>query len=449
MPQKLERKLNARQIQMIGIGGAIGSGLFLGLGEQITMTGPSVMLSYLIGGLFIYAMMRALGEMAVDNPTSGAYMEYARQNLGHGAGFFAGWNTWLVFTMICMIQAVAAATLLDYWISIPHWITSLVLLITFGIINLISVKYFGEISFWFAGIKVVVIMLMIIIGTYLIFADSTTAQANWSEYQNANVFFSKGANGFILSLVMVIFAFGGVEYVSIAAGEAENPTRTMPKVINGVVLGVIAAYVLSIMIIIFLYPYQQINPKISPFTDVFSKLGFAKAADLINFVAITAILSSLNSTIYVVARFVYNLSNDGYVPKYFGKLSSNHIPARAVVFTIGMALVVVVANFILPGKVMGYLFSLIGTGLALNSAVVMITHLMFRRRKLKEGTADKLSYKMPGYPYVNIIVLAGFFLVFIIMAQDPKQSISVYSSIIWIILISIIYGLFYLKKQPK
>ena len=285
MHENLQHKLKNRHIQMIALGGAIGTGFFLGSARAIEMTGPSIALAYALGGLIIYAVMRALGEMTVDHPCSGSFVEYARLYLGNGVGFVAGWNAWLLFTTSCMLEVTAVGTLLDYWIHIPHWITCLVLLAVFGGINLIGVKYFGETEFWFAGIKVTVIIFMIVVGCYLIFADravNTIAIKNLHDYSHLNIFFSHGALGFLNSLVIVCLSFCGSEFVSVAAGEAANPRKSIPKAINGVIVRIILFYVLTLAVIVMMYPFQNITRDTNPFTDVFSKLGFTNSADIIN-----------------------------------------------------------------------------------------------------------------------------------------------------------------------
>ena len=448
--QELQHKLKNRHIQMIALGGAIGTGFFLGSASAIQMTGPSIVLAYIIGGLIIYGVMRALGEMTVDNPNPGAFMEYARQNLGEGAGFIAVWNTWLLFTVVCMLEVSAAGILLDYWIHIPHWVTSIVLLSLLGSVNLIGVKYFGETEFWFAGIKIAVIIFMIVAGVYLLFFDQTVrniASNNLHTYQNPSIFFSNGINGFILSLAVVILSFGGSEFVSIAAGEAENARKSIPKAINGVVVRIIIFYVFTIAIIVLIYPFHEINAKTNPFTDVFTKLGFAKSADIINFVAITATLSSLNSCLYVASRFLYSLSNRNMAPKAFAKVGRTYVPSRAVLFTIVIAFSVVIANYIFPAKIMGYLFSIVSVGFIINWYIILLSHLMFRKRK--EELGEEIAYKMSGYPYINILIMAVLFIVMIAMAKDPDMALSIYVAPAWIFVLSIIHAVGNKKETAK
>ena len=435
MQENLQHKLKNRHIQMIALGGAIGTGFFLGSASAIQMTGPSLALAYLLGGLIIYAVMRALGEMTVDYPTSGSFVEYAHRYLGIGAGFVAGWNAWLLFTAACMLEVTAVGTLLDYWIHIPHWITCIVLLSSFGALNLIGVKYFGETEFWFAGIKVTVIIFMIISGSYLIFADHSVHQiavTNIETYSNSTVFFSHGLIGFLNSLVIVCLSFCGT------AGEAENPQKSIPKAVNGVVLRIILFYVLTISVIVLMYPYQNISPKTNPFSDVFTKLGFTRSADIINLVAITASLSALNSCIYVAARFLYRLGLNGQAPQLFAKTNTKQLPQNAVIFTTLMAFIVVIANYTFPAKILQYLFALITVAIIINWYIILLSHMMFRKDRLLSGTP--IAYSMPGYPYINMLIMGILFIILMVMSKNSDMELSVYIAPAWLLILSIIYA---------
>ena len=447
MKENLEHKLKNRHIQMIAIGGAIGTGFFLGSASVIKLTGPSITLAYIIGGLIIYAIMRALGEMTVDKPSSGSFVEYAHLYLGTGAGFVAGWNAWLLFTCACMLEVTAVATLLDYWIVIPHWMTCIVLLLLFGGVNLIGVKYFGEAEFWFAGIKVVAIMSIILIGAYLIFTNHNihqVASQNLHDYAHPNMFFTNGISGFLNSMAIVCLSFCGAEFVSVAAGEAENPKKSIPKAINGVIIRIILFYVLTIAIIVLMSPANTINVHNNPFTQVFAKLGFTHSADLINMVAITASLSALNSCIYVSARFLYRLSLNGQAPKTFVKVNKKHLPKNAVIFTVATAFLVVIANYTFPAKILEYLFAIITVAIIINWYIILLSHMLFRKEAILKGKV--LEYLMPGYPYINMLVMGLLFIILIVMSKNNDTSLSVYIAPVWLLILSIVYALSTGKK---
>lgn len=440
----LAHKLKNRHIQMIALGGAIGTGFFLGSASAIQMTGPSIVLAYMLGGFVIYAIMRALGEMTVDYPTSGSYIEYAHKYMGVGAGFVAGWNGWFLFTAASMLEVTAVGTLLDFWIHIPHWITCLTLLLAFGGLNLVGVKYFGESEFWFAGIKIVVIVFMIIAGCLIIFLNHDVrhiALGNLHDYSHSNIFFNHGILGFVNSLVIVCLSFCGAEFVSIAAGEAENPKKIIPRAINGVVVRIILFYVLTLAVIVMMYPYQNITTKTNPFADVFSRLGFGVSAQIINVVAITAALSTLNSCLYVSSRMLHNLANNGHAPKLFTKLSGKYIPANAVIFTVLMAFVVVIMNYTFPQKILVYLFAVITVAIIIGWYIIMLTHMFFRQQKILEGA--HLEYKLPFYPYINVLIMGILFIILVVMSKNPDMDLSVYVAPVWLLILSVLYALYH------
>jgi AAT family amino acid transporter len=450
MKENLEHKLKNRHIQMIAIGGAIGTGFFLGSASVIKLTGPSITLAYILGGLIIYAIMRALGEMTVDKPSSGSFVEYAHLYLGTGAGFVAGWNAWLLFTCACMLEVTAAATLLDYWIFIPHWITCATLLVIFGSVNLIGVKYFGEAEFWFAGIKVVAIISIILIGTYLIFTNHNVHHAalqNLHDYTHANMFFTNGIMGFLNSMAIVCLSFCGAEFVSVAAGEAENPEKSIPKAINGVIIRIILFYVLTIAIIVLMSKADTITTHTNPFTEVFAKFGFTNSADIINLVAITASLSALNSCIYVSSRFLYRLSLNGQAPKTFVKVNKKHLPKNAIIFTLAIAFLVVIANYTFPAKILEYLFAIITVAIIINWFIILLSHMLFRKHCIT--TSKDIKYVMPGYPYVNMLVMGILFIILIVMAKNSDTSLSVYIAPAWLLTLTIIYALGSGKSRLK
>lgn len=425
---------------MIAIGGAIGTGFFLGSAEAISMTGASITIAYLIGGIIMYGIMRALGEMTVDYPTSGSFVEYAKRYIGNTTGFLTGWNAWTLFTVSCMLEVTAVSTLLDHWIYIPHWITCLVLLTTFGGINLLGVKYFGEAEFWFACIKVAVIIFMIVSGVYLIFFNNNVQNitiSNIESYKNTSTLFSHGIYGFLQAMVFVCLSFCGSEFVSIAAGEAENPRKSIPKAINAVIFRILLFYVLTLLVIVLIYPTHKLTAHSNPFVDVFSKLGFARSADIINFVAITAALSALNSCMYVASRFLYNLSLNNQAPKAFAKTNKSKLPQNALLFTFIISFLAVIANYTFPANILAYLFSMLTVAIIINWIVIVISHFNFRIKSNKSG--KKIEYRMPGFPFVNIIVLVSLIAILGIMASSDSLKLGVYVAPCWLLILTIIY----------
>ena len=434
----LQHKLKNRHLQMIAIGGVIGTGLFFGSAKSIQMTGPSIILSYLLGGLVIYIIMRALGEMVVDHPNSGSFSEYAHRYLGKYAGFIVGWTAWFEYTVVCMVEVTAVTFFLDYWFpGASHWQICLEILALFTIINLMSIRLFGEFEFWFAGIKVVVIVAMLAFTCYLIFFKGGL-NPQISEYTNPHILFAGGMQGFMLSLVVVMFSFGGTEFVTIAAGEAENPKKSIPTAINGVILRIILFYVLTMVAIICLYPFAKLDSNISPFVDVFDKIGIPAAAAIMNIVAITAALSAFNSCMYASSRMFFNLASNGYAPKQFAKVNSKSgIPVASVLLTSASILLAVLINYLYPEKAIMYLLTVVTAAILIVWFIILLTQLKFRLHANKNKS--KLSYKLGWFPYTNIFAMVMILLIAGIMTQMPDMKLSVYITPLWILALTILY----------
>ena len=439
----LQHKLKNRHLQMIAIGGVIGTGLFFGSAKSIQMTGPSIVLSYLLGGLVIYIIMRALGEMVVDHPNSGSFSEYAHRYLGKYAGFIVGWTAWFEYTVVCMVEITAVTFFLDYWFpGISHWQVCLGILILFTVINLMSIRLFGEFEFWFAGIKVFVIVAMLALTCYLIFFKHGL-NPQIGEYTQSNILFAGGLQGFMLSLVIVMFSFGGTEFVTIAAGEAENPQKSIPTAINGVILRIVLFYVLTMLAIICLYPFAKLSANISPFVDVFDKIGIPVAADIMNAVAITAALSAFNSCMYASSRMFFNLASNGYAPKRFAQVNKQSgIPVASVLLTSFSILLAVLVNYLFPEKAIIYLLTIVTAAILIVWFIILLTQLKFRLQKNTKN--ENLSYKLGWFPYSNIFAMIMILVVAGVMTQMPDMKLSVYVTPLWVIGLSVIY---YIRKK--
>ncbi len=441
MRPHLLRLLKPRHILMIALGSAIGTGLFFGAGESIKLAGPSILLSYTIGGIIMYIVIRALGEMTVYEPNVGSFSFYAYKYINQYAGFMAGWNYWFNYIIVSMLELTATTMFLDYWIPISkyHWLIALGILTFFGLINLMNVKFFGEFEFWFTGIKVTTIIILIIIGLYLIFTNQSTdtgdIHSNIKNLWQYGGFFTGGFHGFILSFVVVIFAFGGTELVGIAAGESDNPKKTIPIAINGIIIRISVFYVLVLAIIMCLYPWDKIDNSISPFVDVFNKVGIPKAAALMNLVAIAAALSSFNSGIYGTARMLFNLARQGNAPKYFIKLTSGGAPYLATIFSISCIFITVILNYFYPKQIFYILLALATTAAMINWITILIAQICFRWQVDRQN----IFYKMPLYPFSSIVAIGFFIFVLITMLRMPTMSLAVYIMPLWILILSILY----------
>ena len=445
---KLQGKLKNRHIQMIALGGVIGTGLFFGAAKSIQSTGPSIILSYILGGIVIYIIMRALGEMTVHHPSSGSFSDYANRYINNYTGFIAGWTAWFEYTVVCMVELTAVTFFLDYWIpGLPHWLICLGLLAVFTSVQLVSVKMFGEFEFWFAGIKIAAILMMLFFSAYLVTFNPhihAGTMENLHSYQSLDVFFASGPKGFMFSLAIVIFSFGGTEFVSIAAGEAENPRKSIPRAISGVILRIILFYVLTMIAIICLYPFNKLNANVSPFVDVFKQIGINQAADVMNAVAITAALSAFNSCLYAGSRMLFSLAKQGSAPSKFALTNNVNIPRNALLFTSFCILISVVVNYIFPEQAIMYLLTIATCAILTVWFLILLTQIYFR----KHTPIEKIDYKLILFPFSNIFAMCFLVMVMFIMLWIDDMRMSVIVTPLWLFVLSMLY-VFKKKAQKK
>src|SRR5829696_3044363 len=348
-PEKLQRSLSARQIRMIAIGGAIGVGLFLGSAKAIQYAGPGLIICYAIAGAVIFLIMRALGELTLYRPVSGAFASYAAEFLGRRIGSITGWTYWLTWVVTAMAEITAAGIYMQYWFpDLPQWVTALVMVTVLYTANLIAVRLFGEFEFWFAAIKIVTIVGLNFIGLAVILFSigalgDTASFANLWDHGGV---FPEGIGGVLTALQIVVFAFVGVEFVGVTAGEARDPARTLPKAVNSIVVRILLFYIGSLVIIMSLVPWDHLSASESPFVTVFNRIGIPSAAGIVNFVVLTAALSSCNSGIFSTGRMLYTLSGTRQAPRTLGKVSKRHIPAHAVTLSAAVMLIGVAINYV-------------------------------------------------------------------------------------------------------
>lgn len=442
-------KISTRHILMIALGSAIGTGLFLGSGQSLLLTGPSILLAYIIGGIIMYIIMRALGEMVYYEPNAGSFSYYAYKYVGKYAGFISGWNYWFNYIIVSMIELTVSAILLDYWYpQIPHYLTALILLIIFGLINLYNTRIFAEFEFWFAGIKIITIITMLIIASYIIFYIpdvKVLAKNNLVHIVNENYFFTNGIKGFILSFVTVIFSFGGTELIGTMANESKNPQKIIPVAINGIIIRILFFYILTLGVIILLYPFNKINPNISPFVYVFSKINLKNTAEFMNLVAITAALSSFNTSIYGTSRMLNNLAIQNNAPQITTVINKNNVPFIAVSICIIAIFIVVLLNYVYPQKLFTYLLALASGAAIINWIFILFTHIVF---KIKTKNIIK-KYKLPLFPISSIIALLFFIILLFYMILDKNMRLSIIIIPIWLIILSLFYSIKIIKGTKK
>ncbi|MFW1859876.1 amino acid permease [Acinetobacter defluvii] len=445
----LQRGLKNRHIQLIAMGGAIGTGLFLGSAQVIQSAGPSIILGYAIGGLIAFLIMRQLGEMIVEEPVAGSFAHFANKYWGKFAGFLAGWNYWILYILVAMSELTAAAKYINYWWPhIPAWSSVLFFFITITAINLANVKFYGESEFWLSIIKVTAIIAMIVFGLYLIFTADPTAGYSFSNLWEHGGFFPHGFEGLFYMLAFLMFAFGGIELIGMAAAEAKDPEKTIPKAINQIIPRILIFYIGSITILLSLVPWNQFDGGSldkSPFVMVFSLIGIGWAANLVNFIILTAALSVYNSGMYANSRMLYGLAEQGNAPNIFKKVNKQGVPIPAVLFSALLIFGCVLLNYFVPEQALSHLIYIVVGALVLNWAMISLTHLKFKQAMLKQG----LKTKFPALwaPLSNYLVL-GFIAVvlYIMWTQGFKES--VYMIPIWILLM---YGLYKVlnSEQPK
>jgi AAT family amino acid transporter len=432
--QHIQRGLKNRHIQMIALGGAIGTGLFYGSATVVKMAGPAIVLSYLIGGSIIFFIMRALGEMSVDHPVSGSFSQYAYQYWGELPGFISGWNYWFNYVVVGMAELSVVGTYINYWFSdVPTWVSALVCLVLVTLINTINVKAYGEFEFWFSIIKVSAIIGMIVFGmSVILFGTGHGGQpVGISNLWMHGGFFPNGLSGVVMSLVLVMFSFGGVELVGITAGEAENPQKSIPQAINQVVWRILLFYIGAMAVILAIFPWNEMATTGSPFVQIFSYVGIPSAAHLLNFVVLTAALSAYNSALYSNSRMLYGLAVQGNAPKFFGRLNVAGIPVNAVLVSTGFTLITVLLSYLEPEKVFLYFMALATISIVINWGFILIVQLKFRSHK--QQTGGPIDFKMPLYPAAIYISLAFLAFIVVIMAFMPDMRYSLYIAPAWLL----------------
>ncbi|AWP35859.1 MULTISPECIES: amino acid permease [Heyndrickxia] len=447
--QELSRGLKNRHIQLIAIGGAIGTGLFLGSGKSIHFAGPSIMLVYFVIGLALFFMMRALGELLMYKPITGSFTHFAETFIGPWAGFITGWTYWFCWIVTGIAEITAVGMYVQFWVpDLPQWIPALICVAVLFLINIATVKAFGEMEFWFAIIKVVTIIALIIIGILLVFAgfQSNGGHASFTNLWQHGGFFPNGSKGFLLAFEMAVFSFVGIELVGVTAGEAEDPSKTLPKAINQIPLRILLFYVGALFVIMSIYPWNRLNPDASPFVRVFADIGLPAAAGIINFVVLTSAASSCNSGIFSTSRMLYSLAEDGKAPKIFKKLNKRNVPAPALLGSTIMLLIGVMLNYFMKStQVFTLVTSISSICFVWVWGVIMVAHLRFRKNMPEE--AAKISFKLPFAPVINWIVLLFFVFVLVVLGIAKDTRVALFVTPVWFILLVIAYGLTRKKKS--
>ncbi|WP_448653322.1 amino acid permease [Pseudomonas fluorescens] len=439
----LKRGLTARHIRFMALGSAIGTGLFYGSASAIQMAGPAVLLAYLIGGAAVFMVMRALGEMAVHNPVSGSFGQYASTYLGPMAGFILGWTYAFEMIIVCLADVTAFGIYMGFWFpEVARWVWVLGIVFLIGGLNLCNVKVFGEMEFWLSLLKVGAIVAMILGGFgIMLFGIHSAGETQASGISNLwahGGFMPNGIGGLIASFAVVMFAFGGIEIIGITAGEAKDPQRVIPKAINAVPLRILLFYVLTLFVLMAIYPWPQIGSQGSPFVQIFSNLGIGSAATILNIVVISAAVSAINSDIFGAGRMMYGLAQQGQAPKGFAQLSKQGVPWMTVVVMGAALLGGVVLNYLIPENVFLLIASIATFATVWVWLMILFTQVAMRRSMTKEQVAE-LKFPVPFWPYAPAAAIVFMLFVFGVLGYFPDTQAALLVGAVWIVLLVVAY----------
>jgi aromatic amino acid transport protein AroP len=440
---QLKRGLKNRHIQLIALGGAIGTGLFLGIAQTIKMAGPSVLLGYAIAGVIAFFIMRQLGEMVVEEPVAGSFSHFANKYWSGFAGFMSGWNYWVLYVLVSMAELTAVGIYVQYWWpEIPTWVSAAVFFVAINAINLTSVKVYGEMEFWFSIIKVAAIISMIAFGAWLLASGHGGPDASVANLWQYGGFFPNGISGLVMAMAVIMFSFGGLELVGITAAEADNPEKSIPQATNQVIYRILLFYVGALVVLLSLYPWQKVVEGGSPFVLIFHALDSNLVATLLNMVVLSAALSVYNSCVYCNSRMLFGLAKQGNAPRALLKTNRRGIPLAALSVSALVTALCVLLNYLMPGKAFELLMALVVSALVINWAMICITHLKFRRAKRLAG--QQTRFQSWGYPFTNLICLLFLAGILVIMFMTPGIRISVWLIPVWLLVLAASY---LLKKK--
>lgn len=449
MSDHLQRGLSNRHIQLIAIGGAIGTGLFLGSGQTISLTGSSIIFTYLIIGVVLFMFMRGLGELLLSNSRYKSFVDIANDQLGPYAGFLIGWTYWMSWITSSMSDLTAMGSYVSYWSSnIPNWLTILFIVLLLMAFNSLGAKLFGEIEFWFSMIKIITIIILIVVGlTFIILGLKTNnSTASFSNLYDNGVF-THGAYGFLMSFQMAVYSFIGIELIGVTAGETKNPQVSIPRAVNSVPIRILLFYIGSLIVIMSITPWNHISADKSPFVQVFALIGIPFAASAINFVVLTAAASATNSGIFSDSRMLFGLAEDKQAPAIMGKTNKHGVPHIAMFISTSILLVAVMLNYIFPNTMQLFIYiTTISTVLYLLVWILIIVSYIKYTYTHKEEHKQNV-FKLKGGFLSGYAVLAFFFFVFVLLFFSDDTRRAVYFLPIWLLATALMYLRIKRKKQ--
>ncbi|MCT1544683.1 MULTISPECIES: amino acid permease [Kocuria] len=447
--------LTTRQINMIAIGSSIGTGLFLGAGGGLAAAGPALFILYAVAGFFGYLILRQLGELVMHRPSSGSFVSYTREFYGEKSAYFVGWMYWLSWASTTVVDATAMAIYVKWFgqysqfiADLPQWVIAAVVLVVVMATNLISVKLFGEMEFWFAVVKVSALVVFLIVGIcFVIFGTPTGAPTGFSLIsENGGIL----PNGLLPALVVsqgVVFAYSGIELVGITAGETKEPRKTIPKAINTVILRIALFYVGSIFLLTLLLPYTAYSADESPFVTFFDSIGIQGIAPIMQLVVITAALSSLNAGLYSTGRIVHSMAMAGSAPRFTGKMTRSGVPAGGILLTVGVGALGVILNYYVPEDAFSIVLNISAIGILVGWAAITLPHQKFVRLA-RQGHFERPAYRAPFAPWTNWLTMAFLVGVLVLVAFDYPLGTLTVASMALVVPILIV-GWFLVRKRVR
>ena len=446
--QELQRTMKSRHLFMISLGGVIGTGFFLGSGYTIGQAGPlGAVVSYLAGGFIMYLTMLCLGELAVAMPVAGSFQAYTSRYIGPGYGFAVGWTYWLGWAVTVALELLSAGQLMQrWWPDSPTWVWCLLFGIVLFVLNALSARAFAETEFWFASIKVLAILLFIVIGGAAMFGVVGSEAPMFRPFAEAGLL-PNGLVGLLLTMITVNFSFQGTELIGIAAGESEDPEKTIPRSINSTVWRTLVFFVLAIVVLAALLPMEQASVAESPFVVVLDRIGIPYAADVLNVVILTALLSVANSGLYAATRMLWSLSRSNMAGKRIGQLNRKGIPLNALILTMAVALLSLLSGVYAESTVYLWLLSIAGLGAQIGWISISASQIAFRRHYVKHGgRVENLKFRVPLFPLLPLLSLLLNLIVLISMAFDADQRLALYCGIPFMLICYVVYILRFREK---
>ncbi len=453
---ELQRSLSNRHLQLIAIGGAIGTGLFMGSGKTISLAGPSILVIYMIIGFMVFLVMRALGELLLSNLNYKSFIDFSTDLIGPWAGYFVGWTYWLCWITIGIADLSAIIYYLQFFNhGLPFspfegGMISVAAIIFIMGLNLVTVKLFGELEFWFALIKIIAIVVLISVGLWMVFTGFTSDTghvASFSHIWSHGGLFPTGAMGFLAGFQIAIFAFVGVELVGTTAAETKDPEKNLPKAVNSIPIRIIIFYVLALFVVMSVTPWNAIDPNISPFVNLFSQAGIAAAAIIMNLVVLSSVMSSMNSGVFSTSRMLFGLSREQQAPQSFAKLNKRAVPANALYFSAVCLLLGAALQYFVPDTVRAFTLATTLSTILFICVWIIIMWSYIVYYKTRPELHAKSSFKLPGGLFTCAVVIVFFLSMIVVLAleEDTRQALMV--SPIWLVILALGYFGFYKPKN--